>query len=118
VTPRHGRGLSGGQGFGLLDELTAFEVGAGPYLGRADTKISRVSVGARRLLVRESSGTSGVYAELHRDGSAAVGFPLRPPMERVNSQDEDDLQYGAIVNTCGSRLSAEAELPLAVGGED
>ncbi|MGA5114920.1 RNA-binding domain-containing protein, partial [Streptomyces pseudogriseolus] len=62
------------------------------YLGQGHRLFGHATVGARRLIARESRGDQGVRAELHRDGSAAVVLPLHRNLSKVRG-DEVDLQF-------------------------
>lgn len=62
------------------------------YLGQGHRLFGHATIGARRLIARESRGDQGVRAELHRDGSAAVVLPLDRHLSKVGG-DEVDLQF-------------------------
>ncbi|MFG2960842.1 helix-turn-helix domain-containing protein [Streptomyces sp. NPDC048291] len=46
------------------------------YLGQGHTMFGRPSVGPRRLIATEGTGDRAARAELHRDGSGAIGLAL------------------------------------------
>ncbi|WP_181802460.1 hypothetical protein [Streptomyces shenzhenensis] len=53
------------------------------YLGQGHTMFGRPSVGPRRLIATEGTGDWATRAELHRDGSGAVGLPLHTRESRL-----------------------------------
>ncbi|MEU2718674.1 ATP-binding protein [Streptomyces sp. NPDC007205] len=62
------------------------------HLGRRHRTFTRPAVGPRRLIVREAGDDRGARAELHRDGSAAIGLVLHIHQSRLGGS-EVDLQF-------------------------
>jgi hypothetical protein len=70
------------------EELDSTEL----YLGQGHRTFTRPTVGPRRLIVTEGAGDRSARAELHRDGSGALGLALYTHESRLTRR-EVDLQF-------------------------
>ncbi|MFB8247291.1 helix-turn-helix domain-containing protein [Streptomyces sp. NPDC055952] len=70
------------------EELDSTEL----YLGQGHRTFTRPTVGPRRLIVTEGAGDRSARAELHRDGSGALGMALYAHSSRLAGR-EVDLQF-------------------------